>query len=353
MGAVEKWSKGRFEPVAMFATVAAGAVVDGCELIRLGREHGLICGLNAKFASEDWLACYRRPSAVIGALLQAHVRPETPIAEARYRLRFRRLRAFLRENMREVVTERVRVIAEPNAEGIANIAGQDFKLDLLRLEKSGTADGENVAAYWLQQTQFVFYLNVMLPCWLEYHCMPWDLYRRACRGEFEAIESLLRLDPETASAARIRRQLFELRWSNTEQHRHLLNVQALGRANKFDVASLKYAVGGLLLKWSDQLHRCVNGGLAIDTAIKCVPEDRRNDVRRALEKQLRLNWRTPIRCRLNAPDIQNLFHAIAEDATQGKVDPDFVGHPNSIYKRLERKSRGWPDLWKADISRAA
>jgi hypothetical protein len=37
---------------------------------------------------------------------------------------------------------------------------------------------------WARQPEFIFFMSIAMPCWLEYHTTPWKLYRRApqCMG---------------------------------------------------------------------------------------------------------------------------------------------------------------------------
>jgi hypothetical protein len=221
---------------------------------------------------------------------------------------------------------------------------------MIRGDDPEAGDGKD----WLGRPEFIYFLAVVVPCWLEYRTTPWKLYRQAEAGNTKALERLLRVDPHVGQEKRLGQVLFRLCQQNPKQLARLHRAGSEGRKTTITLADVKYALGGLLMKVSDEMQQIQHGELWIQVVQERTAMNKQ-DLLGPWIKQIRQNAsHIPANCRLKAPDIAELFHAVARDAGGGRLnDRDFVRQPNSIYKRLARNAASWPSLWKADKKRAA
>ena len=358
MRALTEWGKDRFKPMVMLAHITALATEDSHRLVLKSRGASILtkfCGADARI--EDWLDLYRHRDWLEGVMLQAVFDAESAVDPTSSRglphdLR-RELNASLQDDLKRVlagqVTEREGQIAKRMIEW-------KYRREHLPMVRAMIEDNEPLPANtrdWLAKTEVLFFLTVAAPCWLEYRETPWSLYRRACRRKVDAMEKLLRLDPEIDKDSRLAERMFEMRRQNPDTYDFLQHARAKGRTNKVTLVDMKFLLGGLLVRWSKEMHSILQGELFFEVLEESVPLERRAEMRRLIRIRRDRAKRDSLKCRLNAADIKTLFDAVAKDRDGLLVDPDFTQQPHAIAKRLNRNSSLWPSLRKTDKNRAA
>lgn len=357
MLALEKWSEGRDLPLAMLSQLIAANAETLHDLVHLARRKFLLSVPQARGITRDaWLRMYRRPTAVRDMVWQLGLRLGGPDNLAQTSDCCKDARRSLNAGMRQVLLD---AIAGQSMEKMRRlgqrVVQRYFQKRHLPMIAAMLRDDVDVGKGhgWLEWPEFIFFLAVAVPCWVEYHTTPWRLYRQAVRGNSKALEHLVRLDPYAMQEKHLGQVLFDLGQKNPRQLKRLHRASSEGVKTVVKIANIKYMLGGLIMKLSDELQQILHGELWIQVAKQLTPADKQS-VLIPWEAALREKAsRLPVDCRLKAPDIHKLFNAVALDAGKGLIDKDFKGLPNSIYKRLKHKADSWPSLWKADKTRAA
>lgn len=152
-----------------------------------------------------------------------------------------------------------------------------------------------------------FFFLVHFPCILIYRETPSSLYQKAKSGDLEALEKLLRLDPALLHDRHIANVLFSLR-----EKRKFTIYDSLLRAchknpkAKLTTAKFKVAIAGFISFFTNALGKP-----------------------------------------LTAPQIRQLFDAVAFDSSQGELisDPDLPESDETFYKAIQRER----ELWQATL----
>jgi hypothetical protein len=156
-----------------------------------------------------------------------------------------------------------------------------------------------------------FFMLVTVPCWLIYRISPTRLYRKARQGNYASIKKLLCLDPLMIHDPVIGKKIQQLRFTNkTHKYNNLLETITKDHHLKVTSQSMKYAVGGFL-----------------------------SAIARILKK------------RLTAPDIHNLFNAVAKDFDGNLVDPELAMVESSFAREIYRYRQYWLEAFNTDTKK--
>lgn len=358
MLAIEEWGRGRFKPMAMLAHVVAASAKECHQLILESRGPWLLSREEASgIRPKAWLDLYRQPFRVEAAITQFMDAPSVQqrMAELvdRWPLFRRQLDGILAAVIRDAATKGVsQKLIERSKRYIDRVYNWVHLPSMRRMLQSDESPPAEFRQ-WLGKPEIVFFMSVVMPCWLEYQQTPWVLFQQARRGEFHALEKLIRLDSEGDKDDRLESVVFRLRVRNPAQHQLLQEARSEGRKTPISLTDVKYSLGGLLMKWSTELQAMLQGELFFKILEARTSPQHHGTLRKWIKMKRKQAERNGMKCRLKAPDINWLFNAIAKDSGPCLNDPDFCGQPNSIYKRLERNAKPWPSLWETDISRAA
>ncbi len=353
--ATDRWADGRFRLMAMFAQVAA-ASADVCfEVLQAEHRNRFLTSQFARgIEIEDWLKLYLRRSWVEGIGLQMLTAPEDVSARDRARSAANGVRQSLRRKMLpdtvdQAYLQRLQNVGQRQIERYYRQVHLPMLDDLLH----ESDEIPSTVGTWLGRPEVIFIVTVAMPCWLEFQVSPWQLFKKAAQGDFQATEQLLRLDPDADKAPLIARQMFRMRQAEPKRYQMLQRASSEGLTVNRSFAEVKYLIGGLLIEWSKEIHDAINGGLMSEILLKMSPVEMHQQLKRQIKIARRRISRSPIRCRLTASDISKLFDAVAQDRGDGPVDRDFCLEPDSRDRRLRRNAKVWPSLRNPDKRQAS
>lgn len=351
MSKTVEWGRNRFQPMVIFAhTVAMN--VEACHEIIIRSRQGLIQpeSQGGQFSRAAWLECYRRASSVEAVLLQCLEAPER-IEECDYvKQEWPGLRRTLRAELRNLPRdERNRKLSER----YLNLVYRAHLRDVEKRLQGHEDEVPDNAGAWFDKPELVFFLSVAAPCLLKNGCWPAELMGQAWRGDFEALEKLLRLDPIVATERHVADQLFRLQSMNPDRHRLLLQAKADGRTKTITLPDLKFSLAGLLSKWSHEFEGILRGELLFDLMPRYALRGRLAEVERWIKRERKRRQRERHGCSLTAPAIRKLFDAIAYDTGRGLIDRDLPQEEEAFRKRVHRNMSAWPSLRNWDKIRAA
>ncbi|MDX1968588.1 MAG: hypothetical protein SFV23_15530 [Planctomycetaceae bacterium] len=358
MLALERWAEGRFKPFAMFAQVVATHAKSSLEIIEESRCKSLMSvAETGRFNKNAWLRIYRQPLRVESVMLQCAFAPTTVDAAPEMIQGWTDLRNEMQQSLSTLVRDQLTGKLTPEfirkCKRYVDLFYRLVHLPRLRQILKGDDATPPEFREWFGRAEFVFALSVAMPCWLQFQATPWELFLQARRGNGRALEKLLRVDPHVADEPTLRNRLFELSKHKREQWNVLNEAAQRGPVETWTLTKVKYLLGGLLMKWSIDWERLAEGEVLNQILLKLAPPELASHIRPWVKARRKAAERNPINCRLNEPAIKALFDAVAQDTGVDCADRDFLGKPNSIYRRLERKAKAWRSLQDTDILRAA
>jgi hypothetical protein len=354
---IERWGQGRYMPMVMLAQTIALSAKECHELIEdPKRRRVLILNQAKECSSERWLELYRNRSWVESFVLRLAFDPQDTddLDKARHEIKLNK-QATIALAKEQVVQQLTGGIDKRWPRVLDRLIARYYKrtyLPMIEGELRGNEPTIEKMEFWIKQPEILFFMHVVMPCWLEFHVSPWVLYAQARRGKYQALEQLIRLDSEVDKDPALAKRVFQLQREEPDRYDLLQRARFEGCKRKVSLADVKFLLGGLLLKLSAQWQCVLQGDLVFDAIEQNIIEEHRDEVLKWLKVARKRAARSPVKCRLKAPDIQELFDAIARDSELGLNDPDFAGEPHSISKRLRRNAGFWPNLWKADKKRA-
>lgn len=361
MRALERWGEGRFKPIVMLGQVVALSASACHEWVLRCRGKSLLELPEAKGISmEQWLRLYRQQSLTEGIIFRFLNSPEPVQVDENTPEEYRAFRQVVDFEFSEEVEGAVYDFLNGKTHNPSAMLGEKYYRQMhLPMLQQMLSDNEPVPANfreWFRLPEMIFFLGVVAPCWVEFQRTPWTLYRRVCRGgwreAFTELEQLVRIDPEVVKDTRIGSVVFEMRKQNAEGYKLLQQAARDGCKGAVNLDDVKYLLGGLLMRWSKELQPVLEN-LHFELMAKHALPGREAEVQQWIKRLRKQAARNPIKCWLKAPDIKELFDAVAQDTGRGLVDDDFKGQPNSIYKRLSHNANAWPMLREADVRRAA
>jgi hypothetical protein len=166
-----------------------------------------------------------------------------------------------------------------------------------------------------------FFLSVFVPCWLLYRTTPDQLYKKALKGNIDAIEKLLRLDPILIHEHSIGEQVQALRFSGEiDLFEKIIKSPANAPKGKTTREKQKMVFAGLISAMS----------IIIADLSRCLTESTEQP--------------------LTEPDIRALFDAVCQDSTNDPhaIDTDLPESPETFYKALYRERNIWLKMLKQD-----
>jgi len=358
MLALEEWAVGRFQPMAMFAQVVAVSASDCHEVIQKAREAWWFMAQEASgIGTNKWMACYQRPLCVEGELLHLLDQPDQPSLAEAAGLEWTALRRQMMGEFHHHCSRGRKTTKQDEAikRLLSKWVEKYYREAHLPMLERWLRNEETIPEgyrEWFRRPSFVFFLTVAMPCWLEFHQTPWGMLLKARQGDWEALQQLLSLDRQVEHDPAIRRQLFRMEKREPKRYRTLIEGVPTARP-KLSLKKVKFALGGMLSKWSDDLARALKGEWLLDCVRQAAKPGQERAIRAWVKAYKKKLERVSLKCRLNAQDIRKLFNSVAIDAGLGGADPDFNGQADSIYKRIRRNADLWPGLRETDIFRAA
>lgn len=359
MLAIEKWGEGRALPLVMLSQMVALNARTTLELIEKSRRKVLLshkCAAGLEPAV--WYACYRKPFGVEAVVLSAVQYPDASINEQEISEDWHEVRhfgtpLFLQELTRLLVfggvTQREYRLFSRLAKRYYQRSHLPLMQKMLRDECPPLLDSERVMA----KPEILFTFSVAFPCWIHFRKTPWELYLAARCGDFEAFESLARLDSSILQEPRLASQAARLALHHPDQSRLLLRAAERGIADTLTLAKVKFFLGGFLYSLAEQMERFAKREPIYEAVLQSAQPGYEREVRGWVSNERRKMERVKTGCRLTSMDIRKLFDAVARDKGTGLVDPDFNQQPNTIHQRLTRNCWPMSDLRQSDIRRAA
>ncbi len=250
--------------------------------------------------TEDVLVALRAMSALVRNDPQAFL---DDYRRDMRKMKTSRLKAIIRLENREVRKAYLRHLEEMH------------EIAVKRSDPTDTAFGEHLLAI----PELHFFVRVFFMCVIVYREFPIDLLRRARCGDLDAIEKLLRLDPQMMHERSIER------WLNADgggtsraRRERAMDWVNDGPIRKRDKWAFKQSMGGLISAMSRRLFFVID--------------------KRQLKPQP-----------LNAPQIMHLFDAWYRDRNGRREavmnDPEFANvNSESWSKAIQRNRRVWDRL---------
>ncbi|ADB14990.1 hypothetical protein Psta_0299 [Pirellula staleyi DSM 6068] len=359
MLAIEQWAEGRSLLLAMVSHMMAVNASAAFDIIQLVRSEAFLAHRRASgLQTAAWHACYRKPFSVEAAALSAVQcldagMNEQEISEDWHEVCHFGTPLFLQELTRLLVfggvTQREYRLFSRLAKRYYQRSHLPLMQKMLRDECPPLLDSERVMA----KPEILFTFSVAFPCWIHFRKTPWELYLAARCGDFEAFESLARLDSSILQEPRLASQAARLALHHPDQSRLLLRAAERGISDTLTLAKVKFFLGGFLYSMAEQMERFAKREPIYEAVLQSAQPGYEREVRGWVSKERRKMERVKTGCRLTSMDIRKLFDAVARDKGTGLVDPDFDQQPNTIHQRLARNC--WPvsDLLQSDIRRAA
>ena len=186
MSAIEKWGKKFFKPMVEVSQVVAICAEDCHEVIRRSREPWLLSAPEARgIRPKECLRLYRQPLSLEAVALQFLSAPNEPTETDEVAAQWPECRRTCEESFNEAVREAiVKGVSQEVYDEISRDMEKSYRDEHLPMMRSLLRDDEPAPPnfrQWFVQPQFVFFMSVAMPCWLEYHDTPWNLYLRARR----------------------------------------------------------------------------------------------------------------------------------------------------------------------------
>jgi hypothetical protein len=156
--------------------------------------------------------------------------------------------------------------------------------------------------------EFLFLMKVTLPCWLLYNENCARLLRKAMLGDSDSLEKLLRLDKSLVQHPRINQWITHYSFQKDKRiFENLTEAIKNPPRAKVTLAKVKYCFAGFISYLTELLKN-----------------------------------------RLSAPDIQNLFDAVAIDYGYDALrDPDLPDSPEAFAKAVQRERSFWKTAFPA------
>jgi hypothetical protein len=249
--------------VAILAAVVATAVGDSlCEVVRASRDSVVPDAWRGW-----WGRCWRFPRVAAASVLDGselpHLLKSLGVPSDLPPSRILKMLTIGCREWRQLDPAERRQLASEVAEQWNGLAARlRFSPAQLRdIFKSLLADGP--AAPW-ETDQFAvscaFVLRVYLPAVLVYGCSPAKLYRDAVQGKFEALRSLLTLDPSAASLPEIQQRIQALMLDHKFDQVKMLN-RAMRKDHSLNITpkAIKYALGAGVMEFSAMMADCQRG----------------------------------------------------------------------------------------------
>ena len=194
--------------------------------------------------------------------------------------------------------------------------GRQYLNDLLRMSFDDLANGFNdsplspdvreaVQKYKDDhETELIFLLLIAFPCWLLYKEWPSTLYRRAMKGDINAIHKLLRLDPITLHDPAIGKHIQDIRINGRQSvYEELLSAPLKPVKVKLTSRTLKDMLAGLISLLADTLKQP-----------------------------------------LTSTEIRDLLDAVAQDAEKWDIDTSLPESQEAYTKVIQRNRPEWKPL---------
>jgi hypothetical protein len=170
----------------------------------------------------------------------------------------------------------------------------------------------------MESAHMLFFMEVLLPCHVEYQCTPLALLKHARQGDLNSVEKLIRLDPTMIHDPKVAIWMNEgMRQNRLARAESALHWGKDGLGGRFDAMAVRQTFAGLISFLGDTL---------------CF---RNHDGK--LEQR-----------GLTAAEILKLFDAVNADRRElGSTYPDVEGwhdmYPDSWKKQIQRRRKLWKD----------
>jgi hypothetical protein len=154
------------------------------------------------------------------------------------------------------------------------------------------------------ETELAFMFLVFFPCWFFYKEWPSKLYRKAIKGDTNAIHKLLRLDPFTLHDPAIGRQIQYVRINGRQSlYAELLNAPLKPVKVKLTSRTMKDMLAGMISLLAEAIKQP-----------------------------------------LTSTDIRDLFDAVAQDADKRDIDTSLPESQEAYTKVIQRNRPDWKPL---------
>jgi hypothetical protein len=355
MKAMERWADDVAKPLAMLSQVSAHTIsLHGEKIAQIVDKPSIVRVLAKDVDLPRWRSCYENPKAflqgmrnfasVAGLLEGLDFACVASAVEKSWVRRILRWHAQIWRGHGYKVERAVDALCERyyHEHHLRQLDGTD--------ESGNMPEGIDAL---LGSAEMIFFMGVVLPCWLRHQTLPWVLVERAADRDFAAFKSLLEIDPRADNVARLAAESFRLSCEENEQYLKLQAAKIPTRKKQTTTEDLKTLVASWLLTMSHALQDIYSGRLFATIARRCVKSQQLPALNVTIKKMKAEAARHPLRSRISAAKARKLVNAAAEDAGQGKTDRDFTTAPDSVERQLRRKAKLWPSLWESDNSRAA
>lgn len=319
---VREWSSRRPVLLGWFAREVACSADDLVVGLETVRESGTIPGLEERPRAAEWVRLYRQH--------RQHRETRRAVLELLVGLfgthfgigveEIEQLAGGLGHSMPSSAAEARRAVEELGDEGIREVweqaRGVLGEIEQLQHEEWEPDEDNGVLDEALKSPALAFVVLVCWPCWMEYGVHPQVLMRQARLGDIDALEKLLWLDKSALQDRRIGAIWHEASLDRNSARFKRLH-RALGESPKPKLGRREYkvSIAGLISRISQLLESATAG----------LPEQ--------------------FRCkRLTAPEIRDLFDAVATDKGLGLIDGDLPERLQTFSKAIQRNGPFWKML---------
>nr|WP_320114242.1 hypothetical protein [uncultured Desulfuromonas sp.] len=148
-----------------------------------------------------------------------------------------------------------------------------------------------------------FALKVFIPCWLYYGKTPGHLLREARQKNLKSLEQLILLDSSIIFEKKVSKIIHDLRGTNQFQFEKLITAQWRHPRKEYLASKLKGLFAGKIAAFSDFYGR-----------------------------------------RLTAPEIRELYDAMARDNKEGEIDTQLPESDEAFKKTIQREKKFWEQI---------
>lgn len=305
MLAVEKWAQDKPAFVALVAPQIAAFARDIPDIVKHQKKHRLFQHTLPVPHLPDWFALYRSHRQYLNPFWEM-VFDASPFGQQllTFGYTLSELPKHLDELEGQTITPEMIDEGRQYWNDLLRMSFDDLANDFIDAPLSPEVRGAVQKYKDDHETELSFLFLIAFPCWLLYKEWPSTLYHRAIKGETNAIQKLLRLDPFTLHDPAIGKQIQNIRINGRQSaYAELLSVPLKPVKVKLTSRTFKDMLAGLI-------------SLLADT----------------------------IKQPLTSTEIRDLFDAVAQDADKRDIDTSLPESQEAYTKVIQRNRPEWKPL---------
>lgn len=291
---IEKWSEGQPILISIVAHNMATSAQELFDILTAVKENSFPAFFSPPPPSL-WFLCYRNHRHLLNGLLEVFFKiGGMPSIHAQI---YGHMAKIARQS---IGVDKSDTKKELSPEEIYGIHIQSIREDIENQPlKNETRD---IIKNGLVTTDFLFMMKIAMPCWLLFQKHYGFLYRNARLGSLDALDMLLRLDKMQIQNPLITKWIhFYSQKKNKRDFERVVDSVKNPPRSKISLKKVKYNLAGFISVFSELLNH-----------------------------------------RISAPEIQNLFDAVAIDFGHDELrDQDLQDSPEAFAKAVQRERAFW------------